>query len=134
MKPGRADLTFWQACIVTRGAPTWARRIAAPKYAPHIHEHLNAAINARAGYKAPRGMSWSGALSLLALVRSNQSNGARSDGPRTLAGYMLQSIMQRGAGYNERRPYYRRLLARLPDDVLRAGIADLQSYSNEVET
>lgn len=135
MIPSRADLTFWEACIVTRGAPGWARRIARPKYAPHVTEHLDRAINARADMPRDIGAaSWAGALHLLRLVRGNQQRaGGRmrepdgSPSPRTLAGYMLQSLATRGAGFNERRPYYRRILARLPAELVAAGIRDITS-------
>lgn len=131
MNPTRADLTFWQSCIVTRGAPGWARRIARPKYAPHVHEHLDAAINTRAGMVRPKRTEWGATLSLLRMVRGNQSHAVRarepdgSPSPRTLAGYMLQSLATRGTGYTERRPYYRRILARMPRDIVAAGISDI---------
>lgn len=140
MTPGQEDLRFYQAHIANRGAPSWARPLMRRKHAPHVHEHLDAAINARAGLKfhnTPN--SWGGVCVMLRMVRDNQAR--RGAGyvplalrdPRTLTGYMLESLSKHGAGYGERAPFYRRILRRMPADVLTAGRMDRQRFLESLE-
>lgn len=119
MKPGPADLWFWESCY----APlSWA--VALMREKPRAYasskrvEHLHAAINARAGYKYPK-LALRNALSLLALVRQYQSRGhTLPNDPRTLREYMRAhgygSLNDKAYSLDEtRHPYYRRWLRRL---------------------
>jgi hypothetical protein len=38
---------------------------------------------------------------------------------------MLDCLNRRGPGYDERAPFYRRILSRMPADLVAAGLVDL---------
>lgn len=119
MKPSSADLWLWEA-VQARNVPTWAQALDAkralsvfgtgPREA-RITQLIHGAINSRVSVRGPK-LDQRNAMSSIQLVRKRPHIHAPANDP-TLAGYLQWCIGQRGTGYDQRRPYYVRILRRL---------------------
>jgi hypothetical protein len=128
MKPTSTDLWLWEA-LQTKRVPGWARKLDAKRtlsgfgvgprdarIAVLLHGAINARPYARRVGDKPRPhtpkLDQRNAMASVYVLRRNPRIHP-SIGGDTLAGCLRWRIAQRGTGYDERRPYYARMLRRL---------------------